>query len=85
MKIDIVAFAELAYDAASIEDAGQLASDGLLLKEVSDDVENKHAQSYTIQQVTAAIEAAARTLAVAVQLCKTHPQDVIKTWKDVLS
>lgn len=74
-----VPLARVAFDAASIEDAGQLAKDALVLETLYSKVSSAGTAAITENDLDSAIPAAARTLAVfnAVWKDKTKHADVL--------
>lgn len=85
MKIDFVAFAKLAGDAMAVEDPVQVGKDGLAFYEAEQAFVGGTLATYTPAQVEEFLLAATRTLQVACQIMKTHPADVMATWKDALT
>jgi hypothetical protein len=80
-----VPLARIAFDAASIEDAGQLAKDGLALEALYSKFQSSGAASITEADLDSAIPAAARTLAVfnAIWKDKTKHADVLAAIKSL--
>jgi hypothetical protein len=81
--MDYIALAKVAFAAASVEDAGQLAKDGLALEAAFQKYQSGGLASIAEADLDSALPAAARTLAVFNQVWKdkTKRADVLAAMK----